>query len=155
MVGPGPIQGDMVHSYLRRRQNLEEVSYPSPELEAVLKKTLGVPLFQEQAMKIAIVAAGFTPTEADELRRAMATFRHSGTIHGFETKMVEGMVANGYKREFAQRCFAQIRGFGEYGFPESHAASFALLVYVSSWLKHHYPAAFAAGLLNAQPMGFY
>jgi len=155
IVRPGPIQGDMVHPYLRRREGKEPVSYPSGALEQVLKKTFGVPLFQEQAMKIAIVAAGFTPAEADQLRRAMATFRHAGTIHGFETKMVEGMVANGYERGFAERCFQQIKGFGEYGFPESHAASFALLVYVSAWLKHHYPAAFAAGLLNAQPMGFY
>ena len=129
IVRPGPIQGDMVHPYLRRRQNLEEVSYPSPELEAVLKKTLGVPLFQEQAMKIAIVAAGFTPSEADQLRRAMATFRRSGTIQTLQEKMIEGMVTNGYQREFAERCFHQIEGFGEYGFPESHAASFALLVY--------------------------
>ena len=129
IVRPGPIQGDMVHPYLRRRQGLEDVSYPSKELEAVLSKTLGVPLFQEQAMKIAIVAAGFTPSEADQLRRAMATFRRSGTIQTLQEKMIEGMVANGYPREFAERCFHQIEGFGEYGFPESHAASFALLVY--------------------------
>ena len=155
IVRPGPIQGDMVHPYLRRRAGQEKVSYPSKELEAVLGKTLGVPLFQEQAMRIAIVAAGFTPAEADKLRRAMATFRKTGTIHTFRQKMVEGMVARGYEREFAERCFQQIEGFGEYGFPESHAASFALLVYVSAWLKHHYPAAFAAALLNSQPMGFY
>jgi error-prone DNA polymerase len=155
IVRPGPIQGDMVHPYLRRRNGEEPVTYPSPELEQVLSKTFGVPLFQEQAMKIAIVAAGFTPAEADQLRRAMATFRHAGTIHGFETKMVQGMINNDYEESFARRCFAQIKGFGEYGFPESHAASFALLVYVSAWLKCHYPAAFAAGLLNAQPMGFY
>ncbi len=155
IVRPGPIQGDMVHPYLRRRQNLEEVSYPSPELEAVLKKTLGVPLFQEQAMKIAIVAAGFTPSEADQLRRAMATFRRSGTIQTLQEKMIEGMVANGYPREFAERCFHQIEGFGEYGFPESHAASFALLVYSSSWMKCRYPDVFATAMLNAQPLGFY
>ena len=155
IVRPGPIQGDMVHPYLRRRQNLEEVSYPSPELEAVLKKTLGVPLFQEQAMKIAIVAAGFTPSEADQLRRAMATFRRSGTIQTLQEKMIEGMVTNGYQREFAERCFHQIEGFGEYGFPESHAASFALLVYNSCWMKCRYPDVFAAAMLNAQPLGFY
>jgi len=155
IVRPGPIQGDMVHPYLRRRNGEERVSYPSAELEAVLGKTLGVPLFQEQAMRIAIVAAGFTPSEADRLRRAMATFRKTGTIHGFQRKLVEGMVARGYDRDFAERCFQQIEGFGEYGFPESHAASFALLVYVSAWLKRHYPAVFACALLNAQPMGFY
>ncbi len=155
IVRPGPIQGDMVHPYLRRRQGIEPVSFPSKELEAVLGKTLGVPLFQEQAMKIAIVAAGFTPSEADRLRRAMATFRKVGTIGTFERKMIEGMAANGYDRNFAERCFRQIEGFGEYGFPESHAASFALLVYASAWLKCHYPDVFAAALLNAQPMGFY
>ena len=155
IVRPGPIQGDMVHPYLRRRQGLEKVSYPSNELEAVLGKTLGVPLFQEQAMKIAIVAAGFTPSEADKLRRAMATFRKVGTISTFQQKMIDGMVANGYPAEFAERCFRQIEGFGEYGFPESHAASFALLVYASAWVKCHYPDVFAAGLLNAQPLGFY
>jgi error-prone DNA polymerase len=155
IVRPGPIQGDMVHPYLRRRQGLEEVSYPSRELEAVLNKTLGVPLFQEQAMKIAIVAAGFTPSEADRLRRAMATFRRVGTIATFQEKMVEGMAAKGYDREFAERCFHQIEGFGEYGFPESHAASFALLVYASSWMKCRYPDVFAAAMLNSQPLGFY
>ena len=155
IVRPGPIQGDMVHPYLRRRQGLEQVSYPSKELEAVLAKTLGVPLFQEQAMKIAIVAAGFTPSEADKLRRAMATFKRVGTIGTFQRKMIDGMLANGYERAFAERCFQQIEGFGEYGFPESHAASFALLVYASAWLKCHYPDVFAAALLNAQPMGFY
>ena len=155
IVRPGPIQGDMVHPYLRRRQGLEEVSYPSPELEAVLSKTLGVPLFQEQAMKIAIVAAGFTPAEADRLRRAMATFRRVGTIQTFQAKMVEGMAARGYDREFAERCFHQIEGFGEYGFPESHAASFALLVYVSCWMKCRYPDVFVAAMLNSQPLGFY
>ena len=155
IVRPGPIQGDMVHPYLRRRQGLEKVTYPKQELEAVLGKTLGVPLFQEQAMKIAIVAAGFTPGEADRLRRAMATFRRVGTIGSFQKKMIEGMVANGYEAEFAERCFRQIEGFGEYGFPESHAASFALLVYASCWLKCYYPDVFCAALLNAQPMGFY
>jgi error-prone DNA polymerase len=155
IVRPGPIQGDMVHPYLRRRNGEEPVSFPSKELEEVLGKTLGVPLFQEQAMQIAIVAAGFTPGEADGLRRAMATFRHVGTIHTFRDKFIAGMAARGYQREFAERCFNQIEGFGEYGFPESHAASFALLVYVSAWLKRHYPDAFCAALLNSQPMGFY
>ncbi len=155
IVRPGPIQGDMVHPYLRRRRGDEKVDYPSDALRQVLAKTLGIPLFQEQAMKIAIVAAGFTPSEADNLRRAMATFRRAGTIHSFRDKLVRGMVANGYEAEFAERCFAQIEGFGEYGFPESHAASFALLVYVSAWLKCHYPDVFAAAILNSQPMGFY
>jgi error-prone DNA polymerase len=163
IVRPGPIQGDMVHPYLRRREGREKVVYPSPapafgppdELEKVLGKTLGVPLFQEQAMRIAIVAAGFTPAEADRLRRAMATFRRVGTIGTFHAKMVEGMTRRGYDAEFADRCFRQIEGFGEYGFPESHAASFALLVYASCWVKCRYPDVFAAALLNAQPMGFY
>ena len=155
IVRPGPIQGDMVHPYLRRRQGKERPSYPKAELEAVLSKTLGVPLFQEQAMKIAIVAAGFTPSEADKLRRAMATFRRVGTIHSFQQKMIDGMVKNGYDAGFAERCFRQIEGFGEYGFPESHAASFALLVYASCWLKTFYPDVFCAAILNAQPMGFY
>ena len=155
IVRPGPIQGDMVHPYLRRRRGVEPVWYPSEELREVLGKTLGVPLFQEQAMKIAIVGAGFSPAEADQLRRAMASFRNYGTIHRFRDKFVEGMVGRGYERGFAQRCFRQIEGFGDYGFPESHAASFALLVYISSWLKHHYPEVFACALLNSQPMGFY
>ncbi len=155
IVRPGPIQGDMVHPYLRRREGSEPVVYPSPELEAVLGKTLGVPLFQEQAMKIAIVAGGFTPTEADKLRRAMATFKRVGTIGTLHDKMVEGMVARGYARDFAERCFGQIEGFGTYGFPESHAASFALLVYASAWMKCRYPDVFACAMLNAQPMGFY
>jgi error-prone DNA polymerase len=155
IVRPGPIQGGMVHPYLKRRQGLEKVVYPTKELEEVLKRTLGVPLFQEQAMQIAIVAAGFTPPEADKLRRAMATFRRVGTIGQLKTKFIDGMLGKGYPRDFAERSFAQIEGFGEYGFPESHAASFALLVYVSSWLKCHYPDVFAAALLNAQPMGFY
>ncbi len=155
IVRPGPIQGDMVHPYLRRRNGEENVAYPSKALKDVLGKTLGVPLFQEQAMRIAIVAAGFTPGEADQLRRAMATFRRTGTIQNFHEKMIRGMVANGYDEAFAERCFKQIEGFGEYGFPESHAASFALLVYVSAWLKRHYPAAFTCALMNSQPMGFY
>ncbi len=155
IVRPGPIQGDMVHPYLRRRNGEEPVDYPSAALRGVLEKTLGVPLFQEQAMQIAIVGAGFTPSESDRLRRAMATFKRVGTIHTFRAKFIDGMVANGYARDFAERCFKQIEGFGTYGFPESHAASFALLVYVSSWLKCHYPEVFACALLNSQPMGFY
>ncbi|XWN32019.1 MAG: DNA polymerase III subunit alpha [Devosia sp.] len=155
IVRPGPIQGDMVHPYLRRRQGKEKVTYPSKELEQVLAKTLGVPLFQEQAMRIAIVAAGFTPAEADQLRRAMATFKKVGTIGTFQQKMIDGMKEKGYDPAFAERCFKQIEGFGEYGFPESHAASFALLVYASCWLKCHYPDVFCAALLNSQPMGFY
>ncbi len=155
IVRPGPIQGGMVHPYLRRRRGEEEVVYPSNALGDVLRKTLGVPLFQEQAMQIAIIGAGFTPEEADRLRRALATFRKSGAIGNFRDRFIEGMVANGYDRDFAERCFSQIEGFGEYGFPESHAASFALLVYASAWLKRRHPAAFACGLLNAQPMGFY
>jgi error-prone DNA polymerase len=155
IVRPGPIQGDMVHPYLRRRNGEEAVHFPSEALRQVLGRTLGVPLFQEQAMKIAIVAAGFTPGEADRLRRAMATFKNVGTIHQFHEKLVQGMILRGYDADFANRCFKQIEGFGSYGFPESHAASFALLVYVSAWLKRHHPAAFAAALLNSQPMGFY
>jgi error-prone DNA polymerase len=155
IVRPGPIQGDMVHPYLRRRQGLEAPEYPSEDLRAVLHKTLGVPLFQEQAMRIAIVAAGFTPAEADRLRRAMATFRRVGTIKFFRDKLIEGMVGRGYERDFAERCFRQIEGFGEYGFPESHAASFALLVYASAWIKCRYPDVFACALINSQPMGFY
>ncbi|WP_185984279.1 error-prone DNA polymerase [Aureimonas mangrovi] len=155
IVRPGPIQGNMVHPYLKRRMKLEPVTYPSEKLRRVLERTQGVPLFQEQAMQIAIVAAGFEPAEADRLRRAMATFKRSGEVGSFKTKMIEGMVANGYERDFAERCFSQIEGFGEYGFPESHAASFALLVYASCWLKCHYPDVFAAAILNAQPMGFY
>ncbi len=155
IVRPGPIQGDMVHPYLRRRRGEEAVSFPSDELGAVLGKTLGVPLFQEQAMQIAIIGAGFTPDEADRLRRALATFKKSGTIHLFRERFIAGMLKNGYELDFAQRCFSQIEGFGEYGFPESHAASFALLVYASAWLKKHHPGIFACALLNAQPMGFY
>ncbi|MFT2094996.1 error-prone DNA polymerase [Acidiphilium multivorum] len=155
IVRPGPIQGDMVHPYLRRRNGLEAPDMPSPALRSVLGKTLGVPLFQEQAMRIAIEAAGFTPGEANELRRAMATFRSPGAIERFFNRMIEGMIASGHERDFAERCFRQIEGFGTYGFPESHAASFAHLVYVSAWLKCYHPAEFAAALLNAQPMGFY
>ena len=155
IVRPGPIQGDMVHPYLRRRNGEEAVAFPSEELRQVLEKTLGVPLFQEQAMKIAIVAAGFTPGEADRLRRAMATFKKTGDIHKFADKMIGGMTERGYDADFAGRCFKQIEGFGTYGFPESHAASFALLVYVSAWLKNFYPDVFACALLNSQPMGFY
>jgi error-prone DNA polymerase len=155
IVRPGPIQGDMVHPYLRRRAGKEDVDYVKPELEAVLKKTLGVPLFQEQAMKIAIVAAGFTPSEADELRRAMATFKRNGLIGEFQTRFIDGMVRNGYPQDFAERCFKQIEGFSTYGFPESHAASFAVLVYVSAWIKWRYPDVFTCALLNSQPMGFY
>ena len=145
----------MVHPYLRRRRGEEPVDFPSDALGAVLGKTLGVPLFQEQAMQIAIVGAGFTPEEADRLRRALATFKKTGTIHTFRERFLAGMAANGYRRDFAERCFSQIEGFGDYGFPESHAASFALLVYASAWLKCHHPAVFACALLNTQPMGFY
>ncbi len=155
IVRPGPIQGDMVHPYLRRRQGLEKTTYPSDELKKILEKTLGVPLFQEQCMKIAIVAAGFQPSRADELRRAMATFKKVGTIHTFKDEFIRGMLARNYDRDFAERCFSQIQGFGTYGFPESHAASFALLVYCSAWMKCYYPDIFAAAILNSQPMGFY
>ncbi|MGA2229865.1 MAG: error-prone DNA polymerase [Tepidisphaeraceae bacterium] len=155
IVRPGPIQGNMVHPYLRRREGIEAVSFPKPELKAVLGKTLGVPLFQEQAMKLVMVAAGFSAAEADRLRRAMAAWRYNGHIEQFHRSVVEGMLRNGYERAFAEQCFDQIKGFGEYGFPESHAASFALLVYASAWLKRYHPAAFCAALLNSQPMGFY
>ncbi|WP_010161711.1 error-prone DNA polymerase [Sphingomonas sp. PAMC 26617] len=155
IVRPGPIQGDMVHPYLRRREGLERPEYPRPELRAVLEKTLGVPLFQEQAMKVAIVGAGFTPSEADQLRRAMATFKFTGGVSHFSDKLIEGMVARGYPRDFAERTFRQLEGFGSYGFPESHAASFAKIAYASCWMKHHHPDAFCAALMNAQPMGFY
>jgi error-prone DNA polymerase len=155
IVRPGPIQGDMVHPYLRRRNGEEPVEYPSKELEEILGRTLGVPLFQEQAMKIAIVAAGFSPSEADELRRSMATFKAKGKISILEKKLINGMIAKGYKLEYAQRVFRQLEGFGSYGFPESHAVSFALLAYVSSWLKCYYPEVFACALLNSMPMGFY
>lgn len=155
IVRPGPILGDMVHPYLRRRNKEEPVEYPSKELEAILHRTLGIPLFQEQAMKIAIVAAGFTPAEADELRRSMATFKAKGLISHFEQKLMKGMIGNGYREDYARRIFRQLEGFGSYGFPESHAVSFALLVYVSSWIKCHYPDVFACALLNSMPLGFY
>jgi error-prone DNA polymerase len=155
IVRPGPIQGDMVHPYLKRRDGKEEVDYPSPEVEEVLKRTFGVPIFQEQAMRLAVVAAGFTAGEADQLRRAMAAWQRKGGIEPFRDKFIGGMLANDYAPEFAERLYRQIQGFGEYGFPESHAASFALLAYVSAWLKCHEPAAFLVGILNAQPMGFY
>ncbi|WP_259065700.1 error-prone DNA polymerase [Mucilaginibacter sp. X4EP1] len=155
IVRPGPIQGDMVHPYLRRRDGIDPIEYPSAELKEILGRTLGVPLFQEQAMEIAIVAAGFTPAEADQLRRSMATFKAKGLVSQFQKKLVDGMTAKGYTEEFAKRIFKQLEGFGSYGFPESHATSFAHLVYISSWLKWHYPDVFAAALLNSQPMGFY
>ncbi|MEM7752173.1 MAG: error-prone DNA polymerase, partial [Pseudomonadota bacterium] len=155
IIRPGPIQGDMVHPYLRRRNGEEKVEFPSDELGKVLGKTLGVPLFQEQAMQIAIVGAGFTPEEADRLRRSLATFKKHGNVSEFRNRFLKGMGENGYDVDFAERCFSQIEGFGSYGFPESHAASFALLVYASSWLKCHHPGIFACALLNSQPMGFY
>ena len=155
IVRPGPIQGGMVHPYLRRRQGKESVCYPNQEIREVLEKTLGVPLFQEQAMRLAVVAAGFTPGEADQLRRAMGAWRRTGVIQEFHQRLVDGMVSRGLSLTFAEQVFQQLKGFGEYGFPESHAASFALLVYVSAWLKFHYPAAFTAALLGNQPMGFY
>jgi error-prone DNA polymerase len=155
IVRPGPIQGDMVHPYLRRREGLEPVVYPKPELERVLGKTLGVPLFQEQAMKVAIVCAGFTPGEADQLRKSMATFKFTGGVSAFRDKLITGMVVNGYEQAFAEQTFKQLEGFGSYGFPESHAASFALIAYASSWVKCWHPDVFCAALLNSQPMGFY
>lgn len=155
IVRPGPIQGDMVHPYLRRREGREKVEYPTPELEAVLSKTLGVPLFQESAMKVAMTCAGFTAGEADELRRSMATFKSRGGVSKFRDKLVAGMIANGYTQDFAEKTFAQLEGFGSYGFPESHAASFALVAYASSWIKCHHPDVFCTALVNSQPMGFY
>ncbi|MHC2361748.1 error-prone DNA polymerase [Rhizobium leguminosarum] len=155
IVRPGPIQGDMVHPYLRRREGKEEVVYPTPELEAVLKKTLGVPLFQESAMKVAMVCAGFTAGEADQLRKSMATFKFTGGVSKFKDKLITGMINNGYSAEFAEQTFGQLEGFGSYGFPESHAASFALIAYASCWVKCHHPDAFCTALLNSQPMGFY
>ncbi|MGZ0080790.1 error-prone DNA polymerase [Methylomonas sp. YC3] len=155
IVRPGPIQGEMVHPYLARRKGLEPVEYPSPEVQAVLERTLGIPIFQEQVMQLAMVAAGFTADEADQLRRAMAAWKRKGGLEPFERKLLDGMQARGYSTEFAQRIFQQIKGFGDYGFPESHSASFALLAYVSAWLKRHHPAAFCCALLNSQPMGFY
>ena len=155
IIRPGPIQGDMVHPFIRRRNGEEAVSFPSDDLGRVLGKTLGVPLFQEQAMQIAITGAGFTAEEADGLRRALATFKKHGSVTEFRTRFLRGMRNNGYDADFAERCFSQIEGFGSYGFPESHAASFALLVYASAWLKRHHPGIFACALLNSQPMGFY
>jgi error-prone DNA polymerase len=155
IVRPGPIQGDMVHPYLRRREGKEEPFYPTPELEAVLKKTLGVPLFQESAMKVAMVCAGFTAGEADQLRKSMATFKHTGGVSKFKDKLIKGMIDNGYTPEFAEQTFGQLEGFGSYGFPESHAASFALIAYASCWVKCHHPDVFCTALLNSQPMGFY
>ena len=155
IVRPGPIQGDMVHPYLRRKHGLERIEYPSDGVKAVLERTLGVPLFQEQVMELAVVAAGFTPGEADQLRRAMAAWKRKGGLGPFQKKLIDGLLANGYGREYADRIFKQILGFGEYGFPESHSASFALLAYASAWLKLHHPAAFLCALLNSQPMGFY
>jgi len=155
IIRPGPIQGDMVHPYIRRRNGEEPVTFPSDALGQVLGKTLGVPLFQEQAMQIAIIGAGFSPDEADRLRRSLATFKKHGNVSEFQERFIRGMLANGYDRDFAERCFSQIEGFGSYGFPESHAASFALLVYASAWIKCHHPAIFACALLNSQPMGFY
>ncbi|MEE8169534.1 MAG: hypothetical protein V3T70_03215, partial [Phycisphaerae bacterium] len=155
ILRPGPVQGDMVHPFLRRRRGDEAVSYPNPAIRDVLEKTLGVPLFQEQVMRLAVVAAGFTPGEADRLRRAMGAWQRQGVIEDFKNRFTRGMLDNGYDRAFAERLFNQVRGFGAYGFPESHAASFALLVYVSAWLKHYHPAAFTAALINSQPMGFY
>lgn len=155
IVRPGPVQGGMVHPYLRRRQGLEPVSYPSPDVEQALKRTLGVPIFQEQVMQVAMLAAGFSAGEADQLRRAMAAWKRKGGLQHYHDRIVEGMLQRGYDREFAESIFAQIQGFGEYGFPESHAASFALLVYASCWLKRHEPAAFLCAMLNSQPMGFY
>jgi error-prone DNA polymerase len=155
IVRPGPIQGGMVHPYLRRRRGQEPVVYPSADVKRVLERTLGVPIFQEQVMELAMVAAGFTPGEADRLRRSMAAWKRRGGLEHFEEKLKQGMARNGYSAQFADAVYRQILGFGEYGFPESHSASFALLVYVSSWLKRHHPAAFCAALLNSQPMGFY
>jgi error-prone DNA polymerase len=155
LIRPGPIQGGMIHPYLRRRQGLEPIDYPSPAMRQALERTLGVPIFQEQVMQIAMLAAGFSAGEADQLRRAMAAWRRRGGLERFEGKLIDGMLARGYSREFADSIYRQIQGFAEYGFPESHAASFALLAYASSWLKCHEPAAFLAALLNSQPMGFY
>ena len=155
IIRPGPIQGGMIHPFLRRRQGLDPVSYPSAEIKTVLKRTLGIPIFQEQVMQISMVAAGFSAGEADQLRRAMAAWKRKGGLEQFETKLLLGMTERGYSEQFAVSIIGQIRGFAEYGFPESHAASFALLAYASSWLKCHQPAAFLAALLNSQPMGFY
>ncbi len=155
IVRPGPVQGGMVHPFLRRRQGLEPVTFPSPDVEKALKRTLGVPIFQEQVMQVAMLAAGFSAGEADQLRRAMAAWKRKGGLEPYHERLVDGMLARGYDEEFAEAIFAQIKGFGDYGFPESHAASFALLVYASAWLRRHEPAVFLAALLNSQPMGFY
>ena len=155
IVRPGPIQGDMVHPYLKRRDGIEPISYPSKEVESVLSRTMGVPIFQEQVIKLAMVAAGFTGGEADQLRRAMAAWKKNGNVFKFKNKLIEGMQKRGYDIEFAEQIFKQICGFGEYGFPESHSASFAVLAYCSAWLKCYYPECFYASLLNSQPMGFY
>ncbi|MBU0912472.1 MAG: error-prone DNA polymerase, partial [Gammaproteobacteria bacterium] len=155
IVRPGPIQGDMVHPYLKRRHGEEAVSYPSPAVQQVLERTLGVPIFQEQVIKLAMVAAGFSGGEADQLRRAMASWKKTGELIQFKQKLIDGMLSRGYQQEFAERIYQQICGFGEYGFPESHSASFAVLAYVSAYLKHYYPVAFYVALLNSQPMGFY
>ena len=155
IVRPGPIQGDMVHPYLRRKQGLEQVTYPSEAIKSVLERTLGVPIFQEQVIRLAMVAAGFSGGEADQLRRAITNWGSNSKLLSFEKKLTRGMIERGYDEDFARRLFEQIKGFGGYGFPESHSASFALLAYVSAWLKRHHPAAFFAGLLNSQPMGFY
>ena len=155
IVRPGPIQGDMVHPFLRRREGTEPVDYPSEAVRGVLERTLGVPIFQEQVMQLAVVAAGFTPGEADQLRRAMAAWRKEGNLGPFREKLLDGLRVRGYPEDFAARLFGQIEGFGEYGFPESHAASFALLAYSSAWLKCHAPAEFTAALINSLPMGFY
>ena len=155
VVRPGPIQGDMVHPYLNRRNGLEDVHYPSSEVREVLERTLGVPIFQEQVMQLAIVAAGFSGGEADQLRRAMAAWKRRGGLEPYKEKLIKGMLKRGYELEFAEQLFKQIKGFGDYGFPESHSASFALIAYISSWLKYYHPAAFCCALLNSQPMGFY
>src|SRR5690606_34259475 len=155
IVRPGPSQGDMVHPYLRRRQGLEPVEYPRDEIRLALERTLGVPIFQEQVMQVAIIAAGFTPGGADQLRRAMAAWKRKGGLGPFQARVIDGMLDKGYPADFADRIFRQIEGFGEYGFPESHAAGFAQLAYVSSWIKRHEPAAFLAAMLDSQPMGFY
>src|SRR5258706_12021832 len=155
IVRPGPIQGDMVHPYLRRRDGIEPVEYPSDSVKSVLARTLGVPIFQEQVMQLAVVAAGFTPGKADQLRRSMASWRRNGDIERFREPLINGMLERHYTREFAERIYSQILGFGEYGFPESHSASFALIAYSSAWIKRYHPAAFLAALINSQPMGFY
>jgi error-prone DNA polymerase len=155
IIRPGPIQGGMIHPYLRRRQGSEPISYPSEDVKAALSRTLGVPIFQEQVMQLAMLAAGFSAGEADQLRRAMAAWKRKGGLEKFHDKLINGMLARGYPLEFAEALFSQIEGFAEYGFPESHAASFALLAYASAWMKRHHPAAFLAALLNSQPMGFY